>query len=289
MDSILFEDDGELEYFDVLNLLPLSKVRLEFDESDNRNFTPPGRLKRLCGAKENETSSDADGESTVESEQRRTPRILQVSEFSDDNSLQFGSNVTDEDKCKSHTIDEKIFEKSHTDEESWKSFISLSSRSAWDTDSHRESFDTAKDEVEQHLEISERKTENEGSDNLYVEDTENCGSPDGNLPGHQENTSTSVIVGEQGEVSIVRLEEAEDFKSIWISDSEEVEDMSRRPQILTIVDSEVTKKRCWGPTVIGIDDIARDESNEKTLKTHIDVDGNAEQKNEIEKEVNNRL
>lgn len=37
MDSILFEDDGELEYFDVLNLLPLSNVRLEIEEADNRN------------------------------------------------------------------------------------------------------------------------------------------------------------------------------------------------------------------------------------------------------------
>ncbi|XP_033207472.1 protein javelin isoform X2 [Belonocnema kinseyi] len=37
LDSILFEDDGELEYFDVLNLLPLSNVRLEIEEADNRN------------------------------------------------------------------------------------------------------------------------------------------------------------------------------------------------------------------------------------------------------------
>lgn len=38
------------------------------------------------------------------------------------------------------------------------------------------------------------------------------------------------------------VEEAEDFKSIWISDSEEPEEMSRRPQVLKVIDNDVTKR-----------------------------------------------
>ncbi|XP_015120146.1 uncharacterized protein LOC107043256 isoform X2 [Diachasma alloeum] len=302
LDSILFEDgeDGELEYFDVLNLLPLSKVRLEFDESDTRNsnFTPSNRVKLVGGGgtKGNETSSESDGESIngVESEPRQTPRILQVSEFSDDNqdnSLQIGSNVTDEEKYRSHSVDEKIFEKSPTDEESWKSFLSSSGRSVWETNSHRESFDTAKDEVEQQSKSLERKNiEDECNNNLFGKqpvDTR-ISSEKNHSESEEKNTSTSVIVdGNEGNIPGGTVEEAEDSKSLWISDSEEIEDMSRRPQVLKIIDSEVTKKRNWGPTVIEIDDVARQETNVKRNNHHMEqdiVDENVKQKNGNDKQ-----
>ncbi|XP_011312441.1 uncharacterized protein jv isoform X2 [Fopius arisanus] len=284
LDSILFEDDGELEYFDVLNLLPLSKVRLEFDEEDRRNCTPSESIN-LPNEKGNETFSDADGESTVDSDRRQTPRVLQVSEFSDDNqdsSLQLDSNVTDEEKSK--TVDDKIIGKSPTDE-SWKSFLSSSGRSVWDTDSHRESFDTAKDEQSVRHEGKNRYCNN----SFGEQPTDTLNSRENQSDGG-ENILTSGIVDENEGGEGTRVEEAEDFKSIWISDSEEIDshekDMSRRPQVLKIVDSEVTRKRGWGPTVIEIDDV-REETNDKKMNSCLEqniTDDNVGQMNPIDKQ-----
>lgn len=40
-----------------------------------------------------------------------------------------------------------------------------------------------------------------------------------------------------------QVEETEDTKSLWISDNEDTEEMSRRPQVLKIIDNDVTKPK----------------------------------------------
>ncbi|XP_063991990.1 uncharacterized protein Jv isoform X2 [Diachasmimorpha longicaudata] len=270
LDSILFEDERELEYFDVLNLLPLSKVRLEFDETDTKksNFTSEDQVKLVdSDIKRNETSSDVEAESIKASEPRQTPRILHVSEFSDDNqddSLQIGSHMTDEEKCKG----EKIFGKSSsTDEDSLKSDFSVSERRLWKTYFHGDSFDTATGNFKSQSESREKK----GNENSFKKQVVHTRSySEKNELKSEINNSTSDIIDENVEKALgLSVEQSEDFQSLWISDSEEADEMSRRPQVLKIIESEVTRKRIWGPTVIEIDDVAREETHvEKTTNNH---------------------
>ncbi|XP_044010886.1 uncharacterized protein MAL13P1.304 isoform X2 [Aphidius gifuensis] len=228
LDSILFEDDDELEYFDVLNLLPLSKVRLEFEESDcnyrNDNFLlSTGGYNHISNIKINNnknctTSSDADEESYSSSDQRQTPRILQVSEFSDDNHENTGqlkNNITDEDKCKNSTNkDNQLENNSSTDiEESWNSIKSSSYNSAWITETP-------------FLSLSSDEEKNNIID-------------DNNHIINEDNNINNIIDNKEA----LNIEEAEDIKSIWISDTDEIEDMSSRPQILKIIDNDVTRSR----------------------------------------------
>ncbi|XP_034941226.1 uncharacterized protein jv [Chelonus insularis] len=269
LDSILFEDEGELEYFDVLNLLPLSKVRLEIDEVDVHNNYPTSKHNKDSLLPTNiDTLSTGDNDDTSiggESELRHTPRILQVSEFSDDNqdnSLHFGSNVTDEEKCKSHSIyeeTEKSREKSHSDENSWKSLVSSSNKSLWDVESLEESLKSPEKEQEQV------ETEAENTNNS-IQETTKC--LDAN---HKKKSTESKLngVGDTEIKEVKEIEQVEDYKSIWVSDTDEIEDMSRRPQVLKIVDNEVTRRCSRGPSVVEIDIVAQDMVKSKDTNDEV--------------------
>lgn len=189
LDSILFEDDGELEYFDVLNLLPLSNVRLEFDEEDARhnNF-----------ARRNAASPVA-----------VRHKALQYLESKRHNAKACArSNATDEEKCKKNT--EIGGEDCHDTRES---------------DSLQEFREDSSPEQVREEPLRDKSIDRRSTSSKTDED-----SVDG----------VTVSCDEQVDRQV---EETEDYKSIWISDTEEQEDMSRRPQVLKVVDNDVTKRR----------------------------------------------
>ncbi|XP_076281582.1 javelin isoform X1 [Lasioglossum baleicum] len=204
LDSILFEDDGELEYFDVLNLLPLSNVRLEFDEEDARNnnltrksdsLEPRGKLKSLeyLGSR-----------TTIEKRAR--------------------SNATDEEKCTgSRTLERKSdpeyeYRKKQPEPQFKEEFTERSKREPGRAEAFEQlgNEDYCRDDS-----IDRRAT----------------------LSKADEDRHSHRLVNPEEEEHDRRVEEAEDYKSIWISDTEEHEDMSRRPQVLKVVDNDVTKRR----------------------------------------------
>ncbi|XP_076685897.1 javelin isoform X1 [Andrena cerasifolii] len=207
LDSILFEDDGELEYFDVLNLLPLSNVRLEFDEEDarhnnfaRRNASSPVavKLKAL---------------QYLESKRRDAKACAR-------------SNATDEEKCKKNT---------EIGDEDCRDTREPDSLQEFREDSSPEQVreEPLRDKVRRKLEadgkaaacLRDESVERRSTSSKTDED-----SVDG----------VTVSCDEQVDRQV---EEAEDYKSIWISDTEEQEDMSRRPQVLKVVDNDVTKRR----------------------------------------------
>ncbi|XP_044599335.1 uncharacterized protein LOC123275329 isoform X1 [Cotesia glomerata] len=338
LDSILFEDEGELEYFDVLNLLPLSKVRLELDDSDNRNSNSSisvrtNQLSRITNFEEVQAFSETD-EVSEDSELRHTPKILQVSEFSDDNqdnSGLHGSNVTDEEKFKSHTISgneddadkendnqtdndsqpPKVINKTrktNTDEESWRSLISLSSRGAWETDSHqhqhhyhhhhhhREPLRITEEEnqqgqpVEVEVEVAEEvearealpeidngdkannSVEETSSRSIDVVDSPQSAADDSIILLAESNASTvdnKTIPADEKEIvtEIKRTVEIKSTQIPGITDKlDDKEKMSRRPQVLKIVDNEVTRRLSHGTN-----NIDNDIEDKSCVKKHLEV------------------
>ncbi|XP_017793957.1 PREDICTED: uncharacterized protein LOC108575627 [Habropoda laboriosa] len=251
LDSILFEDDGELEYFDVLNLLPLSNVRLEFDEEDERNNN---------FARRNGTNPRAGKFKSLEyldsrvAEERSSTR----------------SNATDEEKCKESSTKEGNSPQ-ETREEDYRQR---------DCDSLQESREDLSLERENeglyHVENYDDDEDEDEDDGSSI----NC--PRSESIGRQSACSKTdedkyrldeELVVLRGEQVDRKVEEAEDYKSIWISDSDEQEEMSRRPQVLKVVDNDVTKRR-YRHLSVEIDPITRDESfrdNEKGSNDGIDA------------------
>lgn len=338
MDSILFEDEGELEYFDVLNLLPLSKVRLELDDSDNRNSNSSisvrtNQLSRITNFEEVQAFSETD-EVSEDSELRHTPKILQVSEFSDDNqdnSVLLGSNVTDEEKFKSHTVSGneddadndndnqtdndsqplKVIDKTrktNTDEESWRSLVSLSSRGAWETDSHqhqhhyhhhhhhREPLRITEEEnqqgqpVEVEVEVAEEvearealpeidngdkannSIEETSSRSIDVVDSPQSAADDSIILLAESNASTvdnKTIPADKKEI-VTEIKSTVEIKSTQvpgITDKlDDKEKMSRRPQVLKIVDNEVTRRLSHGTN-----NVDNDIEAKSCVKKHLEV------------------
>ncbi|KAK0080903.1 hypothetical protein PV325_013141 [Microctonus aethiopoides] len=292
LDSILFEDERELEYFDVLNLLPLSKVRLELDEADTRSHQNLIAAKQIQELSTPITSTnfkvptlcdDFDVESIEESERRHTPRILQVSEFSDDNqddSLHLGSNITDEEKCKSHSITEGIDTtqgKNHSEEESCNSLITLSCRGAWGIDSHRESLkiteekSEALDEREKIKNDAVKKEETQERVNNFVDKTSEIPfvSDIGDDSVEKNSCENGVIVAVRHD-TFPTVGESEDFKAIWVTDTDE--NMTRRPQVLKIVDNDVTRRQRHNVNAVEVDTTAARDV--EVYENHDDIKAN---------------
>nr|XP_012148862.1 PREDICTED: ERC protein 2 isoform X1 [Megachile rotundata]XP_012148863.1 PREDICTED: ERC protein 2 isoform X1 [Megachile rotundata] len=212
LDSILFEDDGELEYFDVLNLLPLSNVRLEFDEEDARNNNHP----------RNNSNSEGNKLKSLE---------YLESQFAEENSTR--SNATDEEKCKESSTKEdnsspEIRVESYQDKDTKDPDSLQGSRENSSPEQTKEECNLRDDSFSERVSVSRFKNK---SDRRYT-----------SLKPDEERRSEE-LKASYGKQIDRQVEEAEDYKSIWISDTEEQEDMSRRPQVLKVVDNDVTKRR----------------------------------------------
>ncbi|XP_012275174.1 uncharacterized protein LOC105696915 [Orussus abietinus] len=209
LDSILFEDEDELEYFDVLNLLPLSNVRLEFSDQDET------RSRVLRSGRTNPISS---GEDTDEN----APRVLDLSPS--------GENVTDEEKSRIQDSVEETRGKQRRNPSSCRV-----------QGNHHPKNRTPDQESLASIRGDQNSPEKSSkSRRLTLEEDEEEGPEAGSEVGAEESRTDVEVIREVLEKR--EVEEAEDFKSIWISDSEEVEEMSRRPQVLKIVDNDVTRR-----------------------------------------------
>ncbi|XP_014219938.1 uncharacterized protein LOC106647880 isoform X2 [Copidosoma floridanum] len=220
LDSILFEDDSdELEYFDVLNLLPLSNVRLEIDEPDNGGAVQgrsraanrdPKSSPAIIAVSAKRSSASADRRSKHHSGAR-------ITEIEDD---------IDE-------LNRKNTAKTIAADRSVTSFYEIAREKRGP-----ESKDDNKSKG--HLESCSRTKQQPRRDTV----------------DRKESSRAEDNKHRDGEK--VRVEETEDTKSLWISDNEEVEDMSRRPLVLQVVDSDMTKTKSSKKSV-SILDVGSDE------------------------------
>lgn len=233
LDSILFEDDAELEYFDVLSLLPLSNVRLEYGGTDparSGNFVQ--NTERAHGSRDlralgyNELSSEREEASPTRS-----------------------GNVTNEKKRELQEEDNLVRADDDSEKElreNLDSFRETNSRRQVSVErehpEHRESNEIFEDPKisagDRHGSSLPSKTDRDQRDSADIEDL--------------------VIACEEDR----KLEEVEDYKSIWLSDHKDRGEMSRRPQILKVVDNDVTRRR-HRRSVVEIDAIVEDVPKDK--------------------------
>ncbi|XP_046753274.1 protein javelin isoform X2 [Diprion similis] len=223
LDSVLFEDDKELEYFNVLDLLPLSNVRLQFDDRNSSN-------------------------NSIKAEKRERNRDLfeknyrKVQSSSDEYEDKYG--IDDPDKLR---VENRKKEKSYQHSEGLEPDIA-------------EALNASK--IEEINDFS--KSENRKEDAIYESrvDEEAIGFEDEVFSQKSGKNRVLILDSDQdkfrADVAVVRpvedyrrIEEAEDYKSIWISDSEDQEEMSRRPQVLKVIDNDVTKRNRTSVIEIG--------------------------------------
>ncbi|XP_070160827.1 serine-rich adhesin for platelets isoform X2 [Polyergus mexicanus] len=243
LDSIAFEDDAELEYFDVLNLLPLPNIRLGYDEavlSKDDNFTR--ETKQVHGSRHLRVLEHNETSSTSEVSPTRS------------------SNATDEEKCKEHTdnpVSSNSSEKKVRD-------LNLSKG----TDSRR------RDSVKRERRKSDESLEKDSQISLAnkLADQRVLFSSSKTDQNHRKADVEDLVTSCEEDR---KVEEVEDYKSIWISDNEEHHEMSRRPQVLKVVDNDVTKRR-HRRSVVEIDAIVEDMPKDKISQS-------------ITKETNERL
>lgn len=246
LDSIAFEDDAELEYFDVLNLLPLSNIRLGYDEavlSKDDNFTR--ETKQVHGS--------------------RHLRVLEHNEPSSASEVSptRSSNATDEEKCKEHTVKEDNPASTDSSEKKVRD-LNLSKG----TDSRR------RDSVKRERRKSDESLEKDSQISLANKfaDQRVLFSSSKTDQNHRKADVEDLVTSCEEDR---KVEEVEDYKSIWISDNEEHHEMSRRPQVLKVVDNDVTKRR-HRRSVVEIDAIVEDMPKDKISQS-------------ITKETNERL
>ncbi|XP_066586593.1 dentin sialophosphoprotein isoform X2 [Prorops nasuta] len=255
LDSILFEDEGELEYFDVLNLLPLSNVRLKFEEEEEgEGRAKENRAKSIIGFTDKS-------------------RKLKALEYHKDHAEPFVSirnNFTDEEKCKGQVNEDLLAE--NPGEKTWKTAIP---QEAIDVLANNESLELSANQeaaratlnTEEVPDKTKKEVEIIGKDQGLVEkgkakesEVHVEGLEDGKA-GKGICRADAVSVRSEGRE---KIEEAEDYKSIWISDNEEQDDMSRRPQILKVIDSDVTKRRHRNSLNVGFDETPNNIDSNKT-------------------------
>ncbi|RLU15706.1 hypothetical protein DMN91_011461 [Ooceraea biroi] len=247
LDSILFEDDAELEYFDVLSLLPLSNVRLKYGGAD------PTR----------------NGNFVQNTERAHDLRALEYSELSSEReevSPTRSGNVTNEKKCK----EQEEINLARVDDNSEKELRE-------DLDSSRETTSSRQVSVERE------NLEHREPDNFEEELEINAVNQFVDLRGS--SLSSKIDQDQHGLADVEdfvtpceedrKIEEVEDYKSIWISDHQDRGEMSRRPQVLKVVDNDVTRRR-HRRSVVEIDAIVEDVSKDNKLS-------------EITKEANERI
>ncbi|XP_012229847.2 uncharacterized protein jv [Linepithema humile] len=221
LDSILFEDDAELEYFDVLNLLPLSNIRLGYDEA---NSTSDGNFARK---KERVHGT-------------RDLRVLEYSEPSSASEETRSSNATDEEKCKEHTTKEdnpaRVRDSEKLRENHDLSKGTVSSR----RDAEQERRESENFEGDSEINSAKKFADQRASSSSF-KDHHRAADVDSLVTSHEEDR---------------KIEEVDDYKSIWILD-EDQDEMSRRPQVLKVIDNDVTRRRhrCSVVEINAIDEV----------------------------------
>lgn len=231
MDSVLFEDDKELEYFDVLDLLPLSNVRLQFDDRNgsknssarkgDRNFEslgrefyhrepPPSNVVENCQVKNSEESQENTRENVVKEREifNRESEGLEPD------------------------IAEAVNESKIREINDSKKFVRIES-----SESRKLSDSPGLNKEQIDKSSADRKASGFADEVFYPKSKKHVLI----LDSDEDKFRANVAVVRPAE-EFRQIEESEDYKSIWISDSEETEEMSRRPQVLKVIDNEITKR-----------------------------------------------
>lgn len=261
LDSILFEDDSdELEYFDILNLLPLSNVRLEINESESmKSRTIPERGVKELFNRETKSNPGIISFSTKDnnwgfekcSKHRNGVRITEIDDTKN------SCNEKDRKSCKNFTISDSLSKASV--ENGITSFPELAREKRHServSDSNDDNLDSSVRKkilkTKPVVESCHTKKERLLLDQKNVEDNLKD-SVSANI--HEENI--------QHLKNQSKVEETEDSKSLWISDNEETEEMSRRPQVLKIIDNDVTKAKNFKKSVsLNLNLVNNDETKE---------------------------
>jgi len=219
LDSVLFEDDAELEYFDVLSLLPLSNVRLEYGGADSTgNGDDLARVKR----------ESRELEETASSSEERCGKEQTVEETESD--LDESARKLRENLDSSRGIDSSRQ-------------VSLERERL----EHRE----LRDSLGEGSEISASRYEDRRASSLSLK-------VDPERHALEVEALASLCEKDRG------IEDAQEYRSIWITDRDERGEMSRRPQILKVVDNDVTRRR-HRRSVVEIDAIVEDVPEDKRL------------------------
>ncbi|XP_003425833.1 uncharacterized protein LOC100679372 isoform X1 [Nasonia vitripennis] len=248
LDSILFEDDSdELEYFDILNLLPLSNVRLEVGESDvpNNNAIP-----------------DTDGKEPPNRELKSNPTVISVSTkpkpvSSSEKCCKHrtsGVRITEIDEIVPADIEEKksknhptaIFEPPASSD---RSVADKGITSFPELAREKRQFESTCYAYDGKFDLLKRR------ENQRRKTVESCQSKTKKAAKKEEADQTKKEIQNlhSAEEKKPKVEETEDTKSIWISDNEETDEMSRRPQVLKIIDNDITKSKSSAPKTINIE------------------------------------
>ncbi|KAL7295842.1 hypothetical protein TKK_0010889 [Trichogramma kaykai] len=241
LDSILFEDDSdELEYFDILNLLPLSNVRLEINDAEvtnNKKNCDENLVKETSNRKWISNSAvvsfSKDGRRYFE-HQQFNPETICITEVNE-NSSQIKNKNDNEKKLKNlrnciivDATNKKSVNLIHNP--SKENHTSKPSVRELDDKFHTHQQKKQSEEVIRPQYLAQENTEVvviKPNDNDSIKKQEKSND------SYITNGSTTFVNG--------HIEEIEETKSLWISDNEEPEDMSRRPQVLKIIDNKVTK------------------------------------------------
>ncbi|KAL2716607.1 protein javelin isoform X1 [Vespula squamosa] len=313
LDSILFEDESELEYFDVLNLLPLSNVRLEFDEEDARN--------------NNFTDIEIKRDSDVPCIRRGHKHHEELSTGLEERVNVKCRNVTDEEKCKRHATTKPeivTIEKDEQEEEKEEEEEELEEEGEEEEGDFESSKWESKGEVTRSSSVLLKRQDRGENSPESLQNLENerslvisTSTNDEQGKRKEDRSSLSLRVDQDNRKSDLTLvasrdeninrklggREEEDSTTIWISDNDEQEqeEMSRRPQILKVVDNDVTKRPHRRSPEIDIHEedttrceIVRDlrkdyknskyESKMKSDRSKDDVDGNLTIHNVVSRE-----
>lgn len=188
-----------------MNLLPLSNVRLEINESDaaRENLIPERNYRQTKVVDRPKAESN--------------PTIVSVSTK---------RSITDTEKCSKHCPAARITEiADETKDRGITSFTQI----AREKSRYEDTFYAYDGNVDSSKKITTRA----------VVETCHSKTKEKDRQVDQENKQCT---------NKPRVEETEDTKSLWISDNEEIEEMSRRPQILKVIDNDITKlknpKKC---------------------------------------------
>jgi hypothetical protein len=224
LDSVLFEDDAELEYFDVLSLLPLSNVRLEYGGADST-----GNGNNLAQTKK----------------QPRDPRELECEETAS----------SSEERCsKEWTVEETtsdLDDYARKLRENFDSSRGINSSRQTSLERERPEHRELQDSLGENSEINASRYEDRRASSLSLK-------VDQERHALEVEALVSLCEEDRG------IEDAQEYRSIWITDREERGEMSRRPQILKVVDNDVTRRR-HRRSVVEIDAIVEDVPEDKRL------------------------
>ncbi|XP_011500366.1 PREDICTED: uncharacterized protein LOC105364185 [Ceratosolen solmsi marchali] len=236
LDSILFEDDSdELEYFDILNLLPLSNVRLEIDEPKSKNsgviLERSGKISSNQVSKSHPTvlsvlSKKSSSDSKKYSTYKGRVSITEIEEF-------VPPKIDIDDKEGKIREDSDVFETIVKECATERSIITSFNEIARDKLQNESTPNNYDINVSEALKPTVQSYYSKAKETFL--DKAKRWSNEGN------KTTSSHLEGHKSANETFQIKE--EIKRNEAAITTEAEEMSRRPQILTVIDNDITKPK----------------------------------------------